>query len=163
MDDSLNSTAKATTEMDQVAEVATESPQAGSDADKWKSLSRTNEARWKAVSAELEAATAKNAELEQAIADMQAEHMHQLAVIQLEHAAKNHGLELGPEAIGRLDVSSFLDAAGQVDSAAIADFVNSFTPAQRQPKFPQNVGVGPQGSQPPAGPKSVPLDARARR
>ncbi|MEV0615024.1 hypothetical protein AB0I81_16985 [Nonomuraea sp. NPDC050404] len=161
MDDSLNT--PATLEMNQVTETATESPQIDSEADKWKSLSRTNEARWKAASAELEAATAKNAELEQAIADMQAEHVHQLAAIQLDHAAKDHGLELGPDAIGRLNVSSFIDAAGQVDPAAIADFVSSFTPAQKQPKFPQNVGVGPQGGGPPASPEPLPLDARARR
>lgn len=163
MDDSLNATAEATTEMVQVTEAPTEGPHIDSDIDKWKSLSRTNEARWKAASAELEAATAKSAELEQALADMQAEHVHQLAVIQLDHAAKEHGLELGPEAISRLNVSSFIDAAGQVDSAAVADFINTLIPAQNQPRFAQNVNIGPQGGEPTHGAKSVPLDARARR
>ncbi|MEU1390699.1 MULTISPECIES: hypothetical protein [unclassified Nonomuraea] len=165
MDDSPSNSADviADTEMGQVAEAPVEGSQFDSEADKWKSLSRTNEARWKAASAELEAVTAKNAELQQAIADSQAEHLHQLAVIQLDHAAKDRGLELGPEAIGRLNVSSFIDAAGQVDSAAITDFIATLVPAPSQPRFPQNVGIGPQGGGPPDSPKSVPLDARARR
>ncbi|GAA3154448.1 hypothetical protein [Nonomuraea roseoviolacea] len=163
MDASPTNTPDATTEMDQVAEVLTESPQINSEADKWKSLSRANEARWKAASAELEAATAKSAELEQAMTAMQQEHALMLAEMQLRHAAQQRGMELAPEAVSKLNLSAFLAEEGTADLDAINEFVSSLGSAAKKPTFPQNVGIGPQGSNGAPPERTVPLDARARR
>ncbi|MFD1547180.1 hypothetical protein [Nonomuraea guangzhouensis] len=162
MDDSPTNTLDATTEMEPVAEAISEGSQINSETDKWKSLSRANEARWKVASAELEAATAKGAELEQAMAAMQQEHALTLAEIHLQQAAQQRGMELAPEAISRLNMSAFLTGEGTADLDAITEFVTSLGSATRKPTYPQGVGIGPQGSGPPVD-RGVSLDARARR
>ncbi|WP_431915223.1 hypothetical protein [Nonomuraea jabiensis] len=164
MDDSPSNSADAITdaEMGQVAEAPPEGAQFDSEADKWKSLSRTNEARWKVVSAELEAATAKSAELEQAMTAMQQEHSLKLAEIHLQHAAQQRGMELAPDAMSKLNMSAFLTEEGIPDLDVITEFVTSFGSVAKRPTFPQGVGIGPQGSGAPAD-RGVSLDARARR
>ncbi|GAA3171489.1 hypothetical protein [Nonomuraea roseoviolacea] len=164
MDDSPSNSAEAIidTEMDQVAEAPPEGAQFDSEADKWKSLSRTNEARWKAASAELEAATAKSTELEQAMTVMQQEHALKLAEIHLQHAAQQRGMELAPDAMSKLNMSAFLTGEGTADLDAIAEFVTSFGSVTKKPAYPQDVGIGPQSSGAPAQ-RGVSLDARARR
>ncbi|GAA3191809.1 hypothetical protein [Nonomuraea roseoviolacea] len=163
MDDSLNTTTEATTEMDQVAEVPTEGSQINSETDKWKSLSRANEARWKAASAELEAAMAKSAELEQALADTRRDHALTLADTHLQHAAQQRGMKLPPEAVSKLNMSAFLTEEGTADLDSINEFVSSLGAAAKKPTFAQNVGIGPQGGTDTPPERPVPLDARARR
>ncbi|MEU4224723.1 hypothetical protein AB0F17_10530 [Nonomuraea sp. NPDC026600] len=162
MDDSPSNTLDATTEMEPVAEAPSEGSQIDSETDKWKSLSRTNEARWKAASAELEAATAKSAELEQAMTAMQQEHALTLAEIQLQHAAQQRGMELAPEAMSKLNMSAFLSEEGTADLDAITGFVTSLGSTAKKPTYPQDVGIGPHSSGAPVE-RGVPLDARARR
>jgi hypothetical protein len=159
-DPAVNTTAPA---MEPEIETPRDGPEIDSEADKWKKLSRTNEARWKAASSELEAVTARGSELEAAMTAMRHEHEQAIARIQLEHAAQRYGLELSPETMAKLNLSSFLSEDGTADLEAITGFVGSLAPQVKTPKFPQNSGVGPQGYNPGPPGRSISLDARARR
>jgi hypothetical protein len=163
MDDSPSNTLDAITEMEPVAEAPSEGSQIDSETDKWKSLSRTNEARWKAASAELEAATAKSSELEQAMATMKQEHALTLAEIQLQQAAKERGMELTPEAMSKLNMAAFLTEEGSADLHTITEFVSSLGSATKKPTYPQDVGIGPRGGNGAPVDRGVSLDAGARR
>ncbi|MFE3453670.1 hypothetical protein ACFXJ8_32550 [Nonomuraea sp. NPDC059194] len=163
MDDSPSYPADAETETDRAAEVTLEGPDMDSEIEKWKSLSRTNETRWKAASAELEAATAKSAELEQALAVMKQEHALTLAETQLQQAAHMRGMELAPEAMSKLNMSAFLTEEGATDLEAITEFVTSLGSTAKKPTYPQGVGIGPQGGNGTPPERGMSLDARARR
>ncbi|MET9249701.1 hypothetical protein [Nonomuraea sp. NPDC003709] len=162
MDDSPTNTLDATTEMEPVAEAPSEGSQIDSETDKWKSLSRTNEARWKTASAELEAATAKSAELEQAMTAMQEQHVLALTEIHLQHAAQQHGVELTQDTMSKLNMSAFLTEEGSADVDTITEFVTLLDSGVKKPTYAQDVGIGPQSSGAPAQ-RGVSLDARARR
>ncbi|WP_214103865.1 hypothetical protein [Acrocarpospora catenulata] len=152
MDDS---TTEATTVTEQVADVDG-TPQFENDAERWKYFSRVNENRWKKATADLEAATAKVAELEQIISQRR----EQDTLTQIRTIASERGVELDDEAMAALNLTAFVTEAGEIDSAALTGFLSRFGPTR--PKFAQNLGIGPQGRNGSSRP-SIPLDARQRR
>ncbi|MFI6174989.1 hypothetical protein ACIA8R_05570 [Nonomuraea sp. NPDC051191] len=150
-------TTEATTAPEPVADVEG-NPQFENDADRWKHFSRVNENKWKRATADLEAATAKVAELEQIIAQRR----EQDTLTQLRTIARDEcGVELDDEALTALNLTAFINEAGDVDSTALTGFLSRFGPSE--PKFAQNLGIGPQRQFGYYQEPSIPLDARQRR
>ncbi|MEU7863491.1 hypothetical protein [Nonomuraea sp. NPDC049141] len=123
------------------------------DRDKWKSFARKHEDAWKTSTQELDALRKANLpDAERAIAEAKekarsetlAEIGSRLATAELRAAAAWAGVEI-PETVSQyLDASRFIGENGDPDAQAISAFVASLQPTG--PKFPQNVGIGPQGS-----------------
>jgi hypothetical protein len=122
--------------------------------DKWQHFARVHEDKWKALSQETEELRRANlSEADRAIADAEArgrqaaaaEFGGTLAEAELRTQAALAGAEI-PETVSQyLDINRFVGSDGMPDKAAIASFVSSLSPAPKQPRFPQNVGIGPQG------------------
>lgn len=122
--------------------------------DKWKSFARKHEDSWKTASQELdELRRAGLSDAEKAIADAEARGRQAalsdvgstLAEAELRVQASLAGVEV-PESVAQyLDVTRFIGTDGSPDKTAIAAFVSGLAPADKGPKFPQNVGIGPQG------------------
>ncbi|MFC7646115.1 hypothetical protein ACFQX6_40155 [Streptosporangium lutulentum] len=117
------------------------------------------EERWKATSAELEAVNARNAEMEQALANIEAERTRKLIYDEFAQASKARGIELNEAVLEGLDLSAFA-ADGAVNGEAIADLMDLFAPVL--PRFSQSLGIGPQRSSKIPDAK-LSLDVRARR
>ena len=152
MDDNTTEAAPA---LEQVAEVDG-TQQFDNDADRWKHWARRNENNWKKATADLEAATAKVAELEQVISLRR----EQDTLDQIRTIAHERGIELDDEALKALNLPTFVSEDGEVDATAFAGFLSRFGPSQ--PKFPQNIGIGNQGHGGSLA-NRIPLDARQRR
>lgn len=130
-------------------------PDLATEVEKWRSLARKHEQNWKAVSTErdeLKAATLTDAEKaiqqarEEGRKEGRAESSLTAAAAKLEAYAATNGVNLPSNVADYLDPSRLLDADGRPDMVAIAAFVDPFKPAPvKQPAFPQNVGIGPQG------------------
>jgi len=119
--------------------------------DKWKSLSRKNEDRFKSTSTELE--TLRQSQLrdsEKAIeaakaegrASALSEYGVRLAEAELRTQAAAAGVAL--PAAEFLALNAFLGADGSVNADAVKAFVTSF--AKTGPTYNQNIGLGRQGS-----------------
>ncbi|NRQ30513.1 hypothetical protein HII36_01460 [Nonomuraea sp. NN258] len=149
-------TTEATTAPEPVADVEG-TPQFENDADRWKYWSRLNENKWKRATADLEAATARAAELEQNLAQLR----QQDTVRKIRAVARDEcGVELDDKALSVLNLAAFLAEDGEVDSHAISGFLGRFGPSE--PKFDQHLGIGPQGQNRYSA-QAIPRDARQRR
>lgn len=150
-----NSQANAASETSQNGEVTNWQ----AEAEKWKHFARTHEANWKKASGELEKLTkAGMSDSDRAVAEAEergrqaalASLLNERAQDKLDAAAARAGVDLGPIR-GHLDVTKFL-ADGQISTQAISEFVTGLAAgAPKTPRFPQNVGMGPQGSSAGAG------------
>jgi hypothetical protein len=114
------------------------------EAEKWKALSRQNEQKWRDATKAKEPSKTDDApasDRDAIMAEIRAEMAHEKAMDRLELAAEKASLNLD-------DVKEFISVDkfvtdGAVDVNAINEFVQKIAP--KQPKFAQNVGVGPQG------------------
>jgi hypothetical protein len=120
--------------------------------DKWKSLSRTNEQRWKDASAErdqFKQASMSDAEkaLEAARAEGRTAALSEvgtrLAEAELRALAASAGVDLPPADFLRMD--RFV-SDGQVNADALSEFVSSLPKRESSPAFRQDIGLGRQGS-----------------
>lgn len=127
------------------------------EAEKWKSLSRKHETNWEKATKELRRYEQANmTDAERAIAEArEAARQEVLASVvpqrvqdKLEAAAAKAGVDLSP-LLPRLDVGAFVEN-GDVNQAAIAEFINQvaeqFGGSRKEPRFAQNLGIGPQGN-----------------
>lgn len=143
------------------ADATTETVTFENDVDRWKHFSRLNEARWKAATEELEAATAKAAELENTVTQMRQEHSLNLASIELTYQASLRGIELDSEAMAVVNLSSFLGENDTVDTEKISNFLDRFGSPKHAFSASRDLGIGM-----PGGTSSTPevsLDIRRRR
>ncbi|MEU3825221.1 hypothetical protein AB0F36_07835 [Streptomyces sp. NPDC029080] len=156
MDENAQNADTASTEGAQTGEAGTpqtpslESLQA--EVDKWKSLSRTNEQRWKDASAErdqlktagmTDAEKAVEAAKAQARSAALAEYGTRLADAELRAQAAKAGVEL--PAAEFLNLSKFLGEDGSVNADLIGNFVSSLPKPVAAPEFEQGLGLGRQG------------------
>jgi hypothetical protein len=110
------------------------------------------------ASGELEALQARNAELEQQLADIRSAETRQAASQAFSHSASERGLTVNEQAMQAFDWGTFTDG-DSVNDVAISAVLDLFT---NRPKFAQGLGIGPQGHNK-ATPAGVSLDARHRR
>jgi hypothetical protein len=122
--------------------------------DKWQHFARVHEDKWKTLSKELDdlrKASLPDSERaieeakEKARTETLAEVGSRLANAELRAAAAAAGVEIPDTVSQYLDVSRFIGDDGNPNAEAISTFVASL-PQPKAPKFPQNVGIGPQGS-----------------
>jgi hypothetical protein len=126
------------------------------EVDKWKALSRKNEDRFKATSAELEQVRqASLTDAEKALEAAKAEGRNsalaevgiRIADAELRAKAASAGVELPSAEF--LNMSRFVGSDGSVDSEAVAAFVSSLPQPAAGPAFRQDIGLGRQGGQAP--------------
>jgi hypothetical protein len=122
------------------------------EVDKWKSLSRTNEQRWKDASAERDSfKQASMTDAEKALDAARAEGRNsalsevgtRLAEAELRALAASAGVDLPPADF--LNMSRFV-SDGQVNADALSEFVSSLPKRESSPAFRQDIGLGRQGS-----------------
>jgi hypothetical protein len=122
------------------------------EVDKWKSLSRTNEQRWKDASAERDTFKQQTmTDTEKALEAARAEGRNsalsevgtRLAEAELRALAANSGVDLPPA--DYLNMSRFV-SDGQVNADALSEFVSSLPKRESSPAFRQDIGLGRQGS-----------------
>jgi hypothetical protein len=122
------------------------------EVDKWKSLSRTNEQRWKDASAERDSfKQASMTDAEKALDAARAEGRNsalsevgtRLAEAELRALAASAGVDLPPADF--LNMSRFV-SDGQVNADALSEFVSSLPKRESSPPFRQDIGLGRQGS-----------------
>jgi hypothetical protein len=122
------------------------------EVDKWKSLSRTNEQRWKDASAERDSLKqAGMSDAEKALDAARAEGRNaalsevgtRLAEAELRALAASAGVELPPA--DYLNMNRFV-SDGQVNADALTEFVSSLPKRDAPPAFRQDIGLGRQGS-----------------
>ncbi|MGW5115025.1 hypothetical protein ACWEQ8_06165 [Streptomyces noursei] len=122
------------------------------EVEKWKSLSRKNEDRFKQASTELhglrqtslsdheKALEAARAEARKAVVG---EFGTRVAEAELRAHAAKAGVEL--PGLEYLNVNSFITDDGAVNADAIGQFVSSLPKPVEKPEFAQNLGLGRQG------------------
>ncbi|MER6382086.1 hypothetical protein ACWDBD_38920 [Streptomyces sp. NPDC001118] len=122
------------------------------EVDKWKTLSRTNEQRWKDASAERDQLKqAGMTDAEKAIEAARTEGRNaalsevgtRLAEAELRALAASAGVDLPPADF--LNMSRFVKD-GQVNADALSEFVSSLPKRDAPPAFRQDIGLGRQGS-----------------
>jgi hypothetical protein len=126
------------------------------EVDKWKALSRKNEDRFKATSAELDQfRQASMSDADKAIEAAKAEARTaafaevgtRIADAELRAQAASAGVELPSAEF--LNMSRFVGSDGSVDSDAVTAFVSSLPKPAAGPAFRQDIGLGRQGGQAP--------------
>ncbi|MET8164694.1 hypothetical protein ABZT34_10600 [Streptomyces sp. NPDC005329] len=136
------------------------------EVDKWKSLSRTNEQRWKDASAErdqlkqtgmTDAEKAIEAAKAQARSATLAEYGTRLADAELRAQAAKVGVELPPAEF--LNLTKFVGEDGSVNADVIGTFVSSLPKPVAEPEFDQGLGLGRQGG---SGVQQLTRDALSR-
>jgi hypothetical protein len=149
MDETTENTT-VTTEESEAGE--TPSPDLAAEVAKWKALSRTNEARWKDASRELDQLRqAQMSEADRALEQARnetrtatlAEVGGRLAAAELRAHAATAGVELPPA--DYLNLGAFIGEDGSPNADAIASFVTSLPKPATEPEFPQGIGLGRQG------------------
>jgi hypothetical protein len=108
---------------------------------------------------ELESVKARNVELESILADIRAKENRKAVSDAFHGAADERGIALNEKAMEVFNWDAFTDGES-VNSAAISAVLDLF---QTSPKFSQNLGLGPQGSNRYGEPSPVSLDARDRQ
>ncbi|MFB7905643.1 hypothetical protein ACFC1T_04385 [Kitasatospora sp. NPDC056076] len=138
------------------------------EVNKWKSLSRTNEKRWHAASAELdilrtEHATMAEEAAEQIRADTRkavlVELGPQLVMAEMTAQAARAEIEITDKDLKFMPLGQFLGEDGTVDRDLIGEYIRSRPDAK--PPYAQNLGLGRQGG-PIRGFSVRSLDARYR-
>ena len=123
------------------------------EVEKWKSLSRQNEDRWKEASKERDQLkssqmTDAEKELEAARAAGRTEALSEvgrdLATAEMQLQAARAGASL-PD-LQYLNMSGFVGADWRPNKDAITAFVSSLPKPTQEPRFTQNLGLGRQGS-----------------
>jgi hypothetical protein len=123
------------------------------EVDKWKSLSRKNETRFKETSTELDQLRqSQMTDSEKAIEEARAAGRNaalsevgtRLAEAELRALAASSGVDL-PSA-DFLNMSRFVSSDGQVNADALSEFVSSLPKRDAPPAFRQDIGLGRQGS-----------------
>jgi hypothetical protein len=126
------------------------------EVDKWKALSRKNEDRFKATSAELDQFRQESmSDADKAIEAAKAEGRNaalaevgtRIADAELRAQAAAAGVELPSAEF--LNMSRFIGSDGSVDSDAVTAFVSSLPKPAAGPAFRQDIGLGRQGGQAP--------------
>jgi uncharacterized protein YfcZ (UPF0381/DUF406 family) len=121
--------------------------------DKWQHFSRLHEDKWKTLSKELDDLRKANMpDTERAIEEAKEKARNEtlaqvgsrLATAELRAAAAAAGVEIPDSVSQYLDVTRFIGEDGNPNTEAISTFVASLQP--KAPKFPQGLGIGPQGS-----------------
>lgn len=125
------------------------------EADKWKSLARTHESKWKAANDELDTLRAASmSEAEKAIEDAKkaarqealSEVGGKLVQAELKAAAAESGVKLPEGFEDVLNLSKFLGDNGSVNTDAVTNFVNSLGGSSSG--LPKVGGIGPQHGDP---------------
>ncbi|MFJ8471518.1 hypothetical protein [Kitasatospora sp. NPDC094011] len=136
--------------------------------DKWKSLSRTNEKRWHAASAELDAAREEHAARgEEAAEQVRAEARKAMLaemgprLVEAEIKAQAAQAEIEIADLRFMDFNQFLTPEGTVNVELVGELIES---RNTKPLYSQNLGLGRQGPSYtiPALHSSRALDARYR-
>ncbi|UBU12909.1 hypothetical protein [Nonomuraea gerenzanensis] len=144
----VEETPESTTDTNDVETLKTE-------VEKWRSLARKHENNWQKATtklSELESANLSEAEKAVELAredgrrQGRAEAGVSVAHAELKAYAASNGVTLPASVTDFLDATRFVADDGSADMAAIAAFIDPFKTAQpKQPTYPQNIGVGPQG------------------
>lgn len=125
------------------------------EAEKWKFFAQKHEAAWKKASRELdELRKAQMSDAERAIAEAEERgrraalesFARERAQLKLQATAGKAGVSLPGGLMEVLDVGRFISDGFEVDDSAIQEFVSQLSQFKPQPKFSQQVGLGPQGS-----------------
>ena len=149
----MDETTQPTTDTAEETEASeTQAQDLAAEVTKWKALSRTNEARWKDASKELdqlrqaqmsEADKALEQARNEARAATLAEVGGRLAAAELRAQAATAGVELPPA--DYLNLAAFIGDDGSPKPDAIASFVSSLPKPATEPEFPQGIGLGRHG------------------
>ncbi|MFD5562723.1 hypothetical protein [Kitasatospora griseola] len=107
------------------------------DIDKWKSLSRVNEKRWNAASAELDSLRKEHS----TAVDLHREYARRLAQAEMKAQAAMSGIALSDGFLSLLDCSKLIDEGGDPSADAIALVLTQFRAAQ-EAEFTQGLGLG---------------------
>ena len=127
------------------------------ECEKWKTLSRKNEAAYKNAAAELKKLRqASMSEAERAIEQARQEARNatlqefgaRLAEAEIRAAAASAGKKIPDDFSEFINLSRFVGENGFPDADAISTFVNSLPSSAPANPFAQNVGIGPQGGAP---------------
>lgn len=118
--------------------------------DKWKALSRTNEKRWHAASAELDAARkGYAAQAEEAAEQVRAEARKAVLaeigprLVEAEIKVQAAQAEIEITDLRFMDLGQFITPEGAVDVELVGELIESRAPGK--PKYAQNLGLGRQG------------------
>ncbi|CCB74390.1 MULTISPECIES: hypothetical protein [Streptomycetaceae] len=152
MTDTNDNTSSSSAEQSAPGEQAPTIETLQAEVEKWKSLSRKNEDRFKATSAELDQVRqASMTDAEKAIEAARAEARNatlaevgtRLAEAELRAHAATAGVELPPAEF--LNLSRLVGSDGSVDSDALTKLIASLPKRSNKPVYRQDLGLGRQG------------------